>query len=65
MGSRKDSWSDVKNPPKVKDPVAMGKANEKRATKMVQKRRQFRDAESGTSSFKSKSNSRSSLLGGL
>ena len=65
MGSRKDSWSYVKNPPKAKDPVAMQKSNARSATAMVQKRRQFRDAESGKSTLSSKSNNRQSLLGGL
>jgi hypothetical protein len=65
MGSRKDSWSFVKNAPTKKDPVAAQKANQKSATAMVQKRRQFRDAESGKSTLSSKRNNRQSLLGGL
>lgn len=65
MGSRSDSYSYMKNPPKKKDPAAAQKANERSATAMVQKKRKFRDAESGKSSFSSKSNKRNSLLGGL
>lgn len=65
MGSRKESWSYVKNAPTKKDPAAAQKANQKSATAMVQKRRQFRDAESGKSTLSSKSNNRQSLLGGL
>ena len=68
MGSRKDSWSYVKGgDPTVKRKTKkeQSAANINLGKEQAKKRKQFRDAEYGTSSLKSKSNGRSSLLGGL
>jgi len=69
MGSRKDSWSYVKGgdpaKPTPKTQKEQSAANINLGKEQAKKRKQFRDAEYGTSSLKSKSNGRSSLLGGL